>query len=280
MPCLSKISNIYPTLTETEKRIANFISANVSVTLAESIHVLAEKTETSPATWVRFSKKLGYSGLTAMKVDLSKDELNLTQSWTGVINEEDSFEEIFNKSKKSLVNELNDTLEIVSFDSIIEAINILKKARRIYLFGVGGSGVACYDLVFKLVRIDLNAIYQQEAHLLMSQMAHVGPEDAVILISYSGQTKMVNKVAEVAKQKGATIISITQFNPNTPLAKLTDIPLYIPIVESPLRIGAIASRNSTLIVTDFLYLGLAKNNFEKTNEALIKTRKFVEDVTE
>ena len=28
MPCLSKISNIYPTLTETEKRIADFISSN------------------------------------------------------------------------------------------------------------------------------------------------------------------------------------------------------------------------------------------------------------
>ena len=48
--------------------------------------------------------------------------------------------------------------------------------------------------------------------------------------------------------------------------------LYIPTTERELRLGAIASRNASLIVTDLLYLGLAKSDMKQTKEYIVKTR--------
>ncbi len=43
-----------------------------------------------------------------------------------------------------------------------------------------------------------------------------------------------------------------------------------------LRIGAISSRTSQLFVTDSLFLGIAKENLDKTEKNLINTRNLVE----
>ncbi|WP_164470916.1 MurR/RpiR family transcriptional regulator [Vaginisenegalia massiliensis] len=280
MACISKINNIYPHLTSTECKIADYIKANLSQVLASSTQSLAKETQTSPSTWVRFAQKLGYSGIAALKVDLSKDEGMEVSDWTSVLSEEDSFDTMLNKSKQNLTHELEKTLAILNHAELKNAIDAMHKARRIYLFGIGGSAVPCFDLVHKLVRIDLDAIFHHESQLMLSQIAHITSEDVLILVSYSGRTKMVCDAAKGAKQAGAKIIAITQYNTTTPLAKIADIPIYIPIEERPLRIGAIASRNSSLVVTDFLYLGLARLDFNRTKKNLIKTRNFVQEVSE
>lgn len=279
MSCLSKIHNIYPTLTVTEVKIADYIQDHLSTVIESSTQTLAKETETSPATWVRFAKKLGYAGISALKVDLSKDELKESMSWTAAIDENDSFEMMMNKSKNNLVRELEATLDILNYGLLKQAINQLAQSRRIYIFGVGGSGIPCMDLVHKLVRIDIEAVYYQESHLMFAQIAHMTPEDTLVLVSYSGRTEVIVSLAKAGQEAGVTVVSITQYNQSTPLAKLTDIPLCIPIEERTLRIGAIASRNSSLVVTDFLYLGLAKLNLDQTKEKLIKTREFVDEVS-
>lgn len=45
-----------------------------------------------------------------------------------------------------------------------------------------------------------------------------------------------------------------------------------------IRVGAITSRISALVITDLLYLGVAKNNLNKTEEYILKTREFVKKI--
>ncbi|WP_185741170.1 hypothetical protein [Clostridium sp. KNHs216] len=42
-----------------------------------------------------------------------------------------------------------------------------------------------------------------------------------------------------------------------------------------MRLGAIASRNASLIVTDLLYLGLAKNDIGLIKEYLVRTKEAI-----
>ena len=132
------------------------------------------------------------------------------------------------------------------------------------------------DFQYKLSRIKRIAIYQKDSHTQLISAVNIEPNDIAIGISYSGETKEVNLALKKAKELGAKTIGITKFN-NT-LSKIVDISLHVPSEEKEIRFGAITSRISALVITDLLYLGVAKNNLNKTEEYILKTREFVKKI--
>ena len=74
MSCLFKIKEAGALFTSTEQRIAEYILQNPEKVVEGSAQELARESDTSPAAWIRFSKKLGYKGLPALKMDLAKDD--------------------------------------------------------------------------------------------------------------------------------------------------------------------------------------------------------------
>ena len=135
---------------------------------------------------------------------------------------------------------------------------------------------ALQDFQYKLSRIKRIAIYQKDSHTQLISAVNIEPNDIAICISYSGETKEVNLALKKAKELGAKTIGITKFN-NT-LSKIVDISLHVPSEEKEIRVGAITSRISALVITDLLYLGVAKNNLNKTEEYILKTREFVKKI--
>ena len=102
----------------------------------------------------------------------------------------------------------------------------------------------------------------------------LGPEDIVIAISYSGETRETVLAAKAAKERGAKVIAITQANRNT-LSRMADYPLFVPGEEKELRVGAMTSRTSGLLILDLLYLGIAKHDPQRTEENLRQTRDLI-----
>lgn len=277
MSCLYKIKESFPSLTVTDRKIADYILMNQDAVIEKSAQELSLDSETSSAAWIRFAKKIGYKGLTAMKMDLAKEnEFNQEDDlFNAVINEKDSIDSLVKKVRFLSERTLSETYQLLNTKLLAEAIQFILHADNIYLAGIGGSGIICTDLMHKLSRINKNVIYHEDMHVLLSRMAHCQSNDVLIAISYSGKTKTVNQAAQYMKNKNIPIIAITQFNIKTPLVKLATVPLYLPIEEKELRLGAIASRNASLILTDLLYYGVAKENLEKTKESLIQTRELI-----
>ena len=54
--------------------------------------------------------------------------------------------------------------------------------------------------------------------------------------------------------------------------------LYLPVQENSLRAGAIASRDSSLFVTDVLYLSLVSRNLKETKAKLTKTKAWTDRI--
>ena len=74
MNCSLLIKQIYNTMTESEKKIAEYLFNNSSEVYKFSASQLATITETSAASVVRFSRKLGFKGFQEFKIALAKDE--------------------------------------------------------------------------------------------------------------------------------------------------------------------------------------------------------------
>ncbi|MEF2782542.1 MAG: MurR/RpiR family transcriptional regulator [Clostridium sp.] len=275
MSCIYKIKQSSSSFTATEKRIAEYILNNREQALEFTAQKLAEETDTSAAALIRFAQKLGYMGITAMKLDLAKDEDESDELFNVLIEENDSIELMVKKVQKISERNIQQTYKLLNITNLNNAIDKVKQAKNIYLIGIGGSGIVCMDFMQKLTRINRNVIYHEDFDVLLARLAHIDKEDILIAISYSGETQMVNLAVDYAKEKYVSVIAITQYNVKSTLSKNADIKLYTPIEEKELRLGAISSRNSALVLTDLIYYGIAKENFNETKSDLTKTRSLI-----
>ena len=280
MSCIYKIKEATSSFTSTEKRIAEYILEHRTETIEASVQQLAEVTDTSAAAWIRFSQKLGYKGLTALKVDLVKaeDEEEKDELYNVLIEQNDTIDTMVRKVQQITLNSISQTYKLLNIKSLMAAVQLMIKADQIYLTGVGGSGLVCSDFMQKLTRINRNVIYHEDSHVLLARIAHIQPNDVMLAISYSGETKLVNTAVEHAKRMNVPVIAITQYNVRSTLAKMADIKLYTPVIEKDLRLGAISSRNASLALTDLLYYGVVKENIEQVKEDLTKTRDLINEV--
>ena len=277
MSCVYKIKEGLGSFTDTDQKLAEYILANKENVVMLSALELADKVSTSAAAVIRFSKKIGYKGFTELKVELAKDRYEEEDEFNAIIKENDSIDSMVRKAENINVSAMEKTYKLINTKILLKAITALNECEHIYLFGIGASGLVAQDFQYKLSRINKIAIYQIDEHIQVTSAVHIGPKDVAIGISYTGETKSVNVSLSRARKQGAKTIAITSFNKNT-LSKIVEFPLYIPSEEKELRIGAITSRISELLITDLLYLGIAKNDFKKTEEYIIKTKEIIKEV--
>lgn len=273
MSCLYKIKSC-ENLTKTEEKLSQYIIENVNGIIYDSIQDIAAKTNTSPAAVIRFSKKLGYNGFAELKLDLAKDNTEEIPLFSEKICEKDSLKTIVKKSMVSDTSTVEQTYKLLRIETLNNAVHAMKRAKRIYLFGISSSGICCYDLAQKLSRVGYDVVFYNDFHMQLAATTYITKDDVALAVSYSGNTKEINVAMERAKAQGATTISITQFI-KSPLLKFSDLILYVPSQENDLRLGAVSSRNASLILTDLLYLGMITDELEECKKNLIASRSLV-----
>lgn len=279
MSSIVRIESLMESFTPSEKKLANYIIGNLDTISNLSTAELADYAGTSPSSVIRFSRKLGYEGFGELKISIAKDvalnNLNEEKVYEAVtIN--DSIIETINKIARQNINAIEDTVKLIEEDSISNAIEAMKSAKHIYLFGAGASGLVAKDLQYKLVRINIPASMYMDSHTQLASAANINKDEVAIGISHSGKTLETYKSLEMAKKGGAKTISITKYG-NNPVSDICDINIFTTGVEKGLRAGAIASRIAQLTIIDILYIGIAKQNFDKISKKLKKSSSIVED---
>lgn len=279
MNILEYIKQNYENFTGGEKQIADYLLSTKESIINLSAKEIGDVTNTSAATVVRFSKKVGFNSLNEMKLKLSIS-LNENEETQGFeyLDKDLETRDIIYGIKNSIDVVMEKTVKLIKEDDFEKAVDLLIKAKNIYIYSVGVSGLVGLDFYYKLSRINKRCIAHTDTHLQMTSSILMEPDDVAIAISYSGTTKEVIKCVENAKKLNVPVISITKASMNNELEKLSDITLKIPFVEKSLREGAMSSRISQLSVIDMLFIGMAKNNLKEIEEKLIITREAVQEL--
>ena len=224
-----RIEEYNDSYTTTEKLIADYILQNDI--LQDSAQVLGEKTNTSAAAIIRFSKKIGFKGFSDLKMNLAQSTKEEKQQEVDLIFEpEDNISTLVEKGCRLNMNTVLKTYQLINIDTIEQSIDLLNNASTIYLFGVGGSSVIGLDIYQKLMRIGKKVIYSADLHVQMTFAQSMDQNDAALIISYSGSTTGLVDVARVLHEKQIPFISITQINSN-PISKLSTYSLKVPSEE-------------------------------------------------
>lgn len=278
MSCLYIIKQNLNNFTDGERKIADYILENKGDVINFSAQELADRVDGSAAGVVRFSKKLGFKGFTNLKLELAKDNEEFNNDFNEFIREDDDIKVIVKKAITANITTLEKTSSLINFDYLSEVIEILKNSKKIYIYGIGASGLVALDFQYKLLRIKKEAIYNLDSHIQLATASIIDKEDVAIGISYSGETREVTLAIDEAKRIGAKTIAITKLGRNNKLSKSADISLYIPNEEKEMRLGAISSRISALTLIDLLYLGIVKSDISSTREHLKETRILIKNL--
>lgn len=279
MNILEYIKQNYEDFTDSEKLIADYLLSNNESIINLSAKEIGEITNTSAATLIRFSKKLGFESLNEMKLKLSMSLRDIKEKADfEYINKKLETTDIIYGIKKSIDKVMDKTVNLIQEEDLEKAIELLSKAKNIYIYSVGVSGLVGQDFYYKLSRINKRCIAHVDTHLQITSSILMEHEDVAVAISYSGTTKEVIKCVENANKNNVPVISITKASISNKLEDLSDITLKVPYVEKSLREGAMSSRISQLAIIDMLFIGMAKENIEEVENKLVATREAVKDL--
>ena len=277
MGSLAKIRAMRDSMSNHERRIADFLLENVEVVRSHSSKSLAEQVGVSQSSVVKFSQKLGYKGYSDFKLSLTESVARsamLPQAIHGDIASDDDLTTVARKliSRKSVA--LNETVMANSGDSLTQAAETLRKAKRILLFGVGASSLVARDVAYKLMKLGKSVLVESDTHVQVANAATLGEGDVVFAISESGLTPDVIQVAQAGAAQGADVLSLTRFTRN-PLTELATLSLYCVANESEARSSSILARTAQFMITDLLFILISQKD-EKANELFERSRQAVE----
>lgn len=231
------INKQYSLLSENDLIIWHYIDENKEKCIAGSIEQLAKACNFSKSSVVRFSQKLGFSGFSELKT-----YLKMSIDTTPVI-----------ASKSQNLDVLCDhylhSIQKLKEEDFTDVFELMYQAHRIYLFG---SGQVQYSACKELARIFCTeGIYLYPLDTTPNYEAmrrNVTPEDTVIVVSTSGESKEIIKFAKFLKLQGIRFISITKSQQNT-LASISDFNIFF---QSP-KYMLYHSKNKMIESTSILF---------------------------
>lgn len=258
---LSSIRAHYISLSQSEKIIADYVVDNSDDMVNMSMMDIANAVGLSDATVLRFVRSIGFRGFSDFKIALAADRIRPTEAIFEELDEKDDSHTVTTKVFQAGIQLLQDTLDHLDMDAMDRALELIQKARRIYIYSSGTSaGIADWFLT-RLIRLNYNVVMNNDSHLQIIQSSLMEEGDLVITISRSGTANNLIRAERQAIKNGAKVISIT-CNAKSILA--TGATVSITAVAKELRRDISGSPISLLAIVDALFANLEMLDLEKT----------------
>ncbi|GCL72979.1 MurR/RpiR family transcriptional regulator [Paenibacillus naphthalenovorans] len=268
---LTRIDSVYEQLSQSEKKIADYIVSFPEEIIHLAITELAERSGSSDSSIIRFCRRIGYKGFQDLKINIAKEVVRPEKQIQEGIELDDRVSTIKKKISESSIQAIYDTLEVLQDDELEKAVEAIAGARIIEIYGTGASGSIALDAQHKFLKIGIKTLAYTDVFLQSMSASLLNDQDVVLAISHSGTNLDILHAAEMAKEQGATVIAITNFS-KSPLTKVAHINLYTAAQETMFRTDAMASRIAQLMIIDSIYTAVALKSPEKASDSLFKTR--------
>ncbi|MBT9486526.1 MAG: glucokinase [Rubrivivax sp.] len=252
---LGQIQRSRAGLSPAEMRVADHVLAHPRSVLNDPIAKIARAASVSQPTVIRFCRSLGCEGLSDFKLRLASSLTGTIPVTHTQVTGEDTMLELGVKvlsNSAAAVLQLRDQLNRETID---RAIDLLTAAERVEFYAVGHYGVVAHDAQFKFLRFGVASGAITDQRLQRMAAGVLRATDVAVVISSSGRVDDLLAVADIARERGATVVAITASH--SPLAKKADVALIVDHVEDVATHVPMVSRILHLLVVDILAVGVA-----------------------
>lgn len=211
-----------------QKRIAEYILSDYDKAAFMTAAKLGKTAQVSESTVVRFASELGYSGYPAMQKALQgliRGRLTSVQRIRASEMEEG---DLLSRAMHRDVETINATIESIDRTAFTSVVEKLLAAEHVYIVGVRSSAFLAGYLNFylRLLMDNVILVKHSAAGEIYEQMVHIGPKDVLIAISFPRYSNMVIHAVDMACERGADVIAITD-NGMSPLMPYATEALFV-----------------------------------------------------
>ncbi len=210
---MSDMTSKYGKMSKSQRIIASYISDHYDQAVFMTAAELGKTLRISESTVVRFAMMLGYEGYPEFQDALEewvKNQLTDMQK-SGIRFANSTQSEVLQSVLQSDMEKIHDTLVHMDPSAFDTAIDIILRAKRVYISGIRSCEPLAEFLSFYLskVRSDVFCLKTTSMSETFEQMIRIGEKDAFIGISFPRYSMRTLKAMEFANDRNAKIISIT-----------------------------------------------------------------------
>jgi DNA-binding MurR/RpiR family transcriptional regulator len=189
---------------------------------------IAARTGLSQATIVRTAASLGFSGFVALQEGFRE----LIQQTLSTVSRLDRLGEIgvaaqssdrklMSKVFEQLADNLQKTYQRLQPETLQAAVRAVLGARQVVVVGMRSSAAAAHYLGFNLSMVMANVATLLSDAGLAERLRTFESGDVMVVISFPRYTHLAVEAARLAKQKGGTVVAITD-STASPLSRCAD----------------------------------------------------------
>lgn len=256
---IEKINSKFPKFTSTQKNIARFILDNPEEAAFLSAQELAERTDSSEASVIRFAVGLEYGGYFELRKSIQelirrklsparkvKERISKLKKDTGVL------EQVI----MSEIEYLKESIDTINPGVFENAVNLIAKARKVFIIGIGSSSFIAELFEFRLRRLGKDvASITSGSKDIFEKLISVSRDDVVVVYGFSSAPKEIYIAIDYAKRCQCKTILISD-SVAAPMIGNADI-CFIPR-RGPL--GMFRSLVVPMVISDSIVLALAMKN--------------------
>jgi DNA-binding MurR/RpiR family transcriptional regulator len=251
------------TLTATERKVAEYLSAHPQEAAFSSAEELGRATGTSDASVVRTAKALGFDGLPGLKRSLQG---HLQSLLTPANRLSASLETIGDGPGAVLSATLRDHIERLAEaertldpEQFERAVELIRAARETVICGFAGLGGVSEYIATHLIRIGHRARAASDTgYRLADRLLLIGPEDVVIVMGHNRINREARIILDHCSAIGVPVILLTD-TLGEALRDEVSVVLSAPMS----RPGTFTSQATVLILLEALTIAVAAQDRDR-----------------
>lgn len=265
---LIRIHDGYPKMSKGQKLLADYITDHYDKAVYLTASKLGNVVGVSESTVVRFAGELGYDGYPGLQralEDMIRTRLTALQRMEVSRSRMDE-DHILSSILQSDIENIKETMNVAEEEAFKEALELILRAKTIYILGVRSSGPLASFLAYymNLIFDNVKLVQTNSISETFEQMLKIGPADVMIGISFPRYSKRTVKAMDFAKSRGASVIAITDSD-QSPIAASAECVLkahgnMVSFVDS--MVGPLSLLNALVVALSMSRQNEVKENLE------------------
>jgi DNA-binding MurR/RpiR family transcriptional regulator len=244
------------------QQVARFFLNHPEEVAINTLVRLATLAQVPPATITRFAKEMGFQGFAELQTVFRERLLGPRLPYAerlvgqGEVQDADLSDpgRVFTGFVQAAVNSLLRLEQSINGDDLAAFIDALAATEVVHVAAARGAfGIGAYA-VYGLSSIGKRAhLIDNLGAMRVAQVGAVGPEDAVLVITFDDYTPETVEVAQIARERGVRVLAITD-NALSPVVPLAERVLFV----TEARLGHFRSQVPAMVVCQSVIVSLGR----------------------
>lgn len=208
------------TLNYNEKDLYNYIIRNVEEVKKSTIREMAAKCYVSPATIIRFLRKIGFSGYSDFLAILKYTDTDNEENHNPFVVSQNSY-------RIEYLKNIYESVRVLDIDKLDKIVRLLQDKPRLVVMARGLNKSVGHYFEYIFSGFGFEVVFPEDHYFRQMLLNGIRNTDLVFFLTYGGEDKELIRDLELLNIKSkATVVSITSAN-NNPVQNMSHINLYV-----------------------------------------------------